>query len=144
MKRSRGVSTVDLLLLLAIAVLAVITARAASQAYQAHFRFACYENQKALNNALWKIDGENKREIWEVETAYSVKYPDKPVPDLVVIYQPRSEKEQREIRKYPLDKYGAAPETTCPLDHRNITRPVINYWFCWGKWHCLYNKFHSE
>ena len=71
-------------------------------------------------------------------------YPGDPIPRLVVIYGPRPNSPERQIKAYPLNKYGALPEVICPLDHRKLTQPVINYWFWLGKWHCLFNKYHSE
>jgi hypothetical protein len=144
MKPQRGVTPLNLLLLLLILALAAMAAIKAQDAYQAHYRFACYENQMALDKALWQINAENRREVWDVQAAYSVMYPGDPIPRLVIIYGSRPDSAEREIKVYALDKYGALPEVTCPLDHRKPTRPVINYWFCWGKWHCLFNKYHSE
>ena len=66
MKHQRGVTPLNLLLLLLILVLAATAALKAQDVYQAHYRFACYENQMMLDKALWKINAENRREMWDV------------------------------------------------------------------------------
>ena len=141
MNRQRGFSVLDVAFLLVIIVLLFVVGLRAADAYQAHFRFDCYDNQKALDAALWDVNSQNRREIWEVRAAYTVKYPGRPVPELVVVYQPRIGETEHVIQVITLDKL---PGTICPLDQAKHVRPVINYWFCWGKWHCLYNEFHSE
>lgn len=144
MMKQRGLTTIDILLLTLVLILLVYTAFSLQKAYQAHYRFDCYENQIQFEDVLWKINLENKREIWSVAYAYTISYPDDRPPVLVVQYQPRLGEREREIQVHPLGKSGALPSLVCPLDHTTSTQPKINYWFNWGYWHCLYNQYHSQ
>jgi len=144
MMNQRGLTFIDLVFLLVIGVIGAITLYRIDAVYQTHYRFACYENQKALDKILWDANYENKREIWEVQAAYTIQYPNAQAPVMVILYNPRINEYEHEMTVVPLEKAGRLYELTCPLDKQVHNSPVINYWFYWGRWHCLYNRYHSE
>jgi len=142
--KKRGFTIVDILLWLIILILIGQAATRLDDVYQAYYRFDCYENHQSLDKLLWKINFEQQREIWDVLTAYPVQYPDDRQPQMVVIYKPRVDEYQHLMAIEPLNKFGPLETPICPLDRRVKVVSTINYMFLAGRWHCLFNEYHSE
>ncbi|HPQ71216.1 MAG TPA: hypothetical protein PKW95_18970 [bacterium] len=144
MKKRNGFTIVDILFWLIILILIGQAAARIDDVYQTHYRFLCYENHTALDKLLWNVCSEQQREVWDVLSAYPVLYPDGRPAQLVVIFKPRVDEYERQIVIEPLHRWGPIESPVCPLDHRTPATSSINYMFYGGKWHCMYNKYHSE
>lgn len=144
MMKQRGFTIIDILLWLIILILIGQAATRLDDVYQAHYRFSCYENHITLDRLLWNINFEQQREIWDVLCAYPLLYPDDRTPQLMVIYKPRVDEYEHQVVTEPLNKFGPIESPICPLDRRVQVVTTINYLFYAGRWHCLFNKYHSE
>lgn len=139
-----GLTTLDILALLICVVMAVLVVGKIDDVLQTHSRFACYENQQALDKILWNTNNVHKREIWDVISAYTIDYHGAAPPVMVVLYKSRLSASGNEVRVVNLAATRPTPDITCPLDKAEHHEPVINYWFMGGRWRCLFNRYHSE
>ena len=143
---TRGFTLVDLVFLLAILILAVLVVTKIDDVYYASTREDCYQHQIALDRVLWETCYEQGREIWDVQEAYSIRYPDNRPARLVILFNPKIDEHggQRTRVDVDLTRVGAGESSLCPLHRNALTRPAIDYWFSLGRWHCLFNRYHSE
>jgi hypothetical protein len=146
MKNNRGATPVDIVLWLVILALAAANVALLDDVYGAYYRKSCYVNQAALDKALWDANYQREREIWDVQAAYAIQYPDARPPVLVILYNPRFDQGEtaRTTAVVDLTQQGYSAKLTCPLHRDKPSGPVIDYWFAFGRWHCLYNRYHSE
>jgi hypothetical protein len=144
MNNQRGMTVVESFLTIIMLALIVWTGFYAYDAYWASTRYPCYDNQTALNKILFRTATENKREMGEVITAYAVKYPDDHPPVLVVLFTATAQYEDHQLVVVDLSKDNIAPgRVVCPLREGPHVRPIIDYWYAFGRWHCLHNKWHT-
>jgi len=146
MMNRRGMTVTDVLLIVAIGVFALLDVALLDDVYQVHERESCYANQQGLDNILWETCSEKSREVWDVNEAYSVHYPDNRHPVLVVVFNPAVDAEtpEKEVVVVDLAEQKWTTAQTCPLRDAGGTEPVIDYWFAFGRWHCLFNRYHSQ
>lgn len=146
MMNRRGVTVVDIVLLIAIGLFVLLNVALLDDVYDVHKREGCYFNQKNLDKVLWEICAANKREIWDVVEAYAIKYPRTTPPVMVVLFNSRlgAEVPEKEIVVVDLKSQQWTTEQTCPLNDGVLIEPAIDYWFAYGRWHCLFNRYHSE
>jgi hypothetical protein len=141
MKHARGFTLVDTATLLIVVILAVWDGFFLNDALDVSRRGECYVNQAALDRALWDASSQRKRDVADVLAAYAVQYTDR-APQLVILYRQRGAAERAVVvvdlsdRKEPI-------RALCPMHTAARTRPAIDYWYAFGKWHCLFNKWHS-
>jgi hypothetical protein len=143
---TRGFSAIDFVLLLAILILAVLVVSKVDDVYDTSTREDCYQHQIALDRVLWETCYEQSREIWDVQEAYSIRYSDNRPAVLVILFNPRLDDHggQRMRVNVDLTRLGVAENSLCPLHTKTLTQPAIDYWFSLGRWHCLFNRYHSE
>ncbi|MDP8224986.1 MAG: hypothetical protein P9L99_16625 [Candidatus Lernaella stagnicola] len=146
MMNQRGVTIVDLMLILVIVVLSLVNFSSLDDVYDTYQRKNCYYNQTNLDKILWDTCFERQREIFDVALAYAIKYPDTRHPVMVVLFNPNRNAElpQKDVVVVDLTQQKWTNEQLCPLHTASSKQPIIDYWFAFGRWHCLYNRYHSE
>jgi hypothetical protein len=142
----RGFTVVDLVLMTAIGVVLLMNLAMVDDFFDAHSRHECYGNQIAIDKILWNTCQEHEREIFEVAEAYTVKYPEGRPPVLVILFNPNPslDEDEKEIVVVDLSKQPRSTGHACPQHDDDLTVPTIDYWFAFGRWHCMYNAYHSE
>lgn len=142
----RGASPINVLLLIAIVVLIFLNLRLIDDVHGAATRHACYEKQMQLDALLWTVCNRETREIADVLLAYSVKYHDHRSPVLVVLFRTPIDHPEEGRRVVVVNLEGETSRITplCPSHGDSLVEPTVDYWYSLGKWHCMFNKYHSE
>jgi len=142
----RGASPINILLLIIMVVLVLMNVRLIDDVYSAATRHACYETQMKLDGVLWKTCNQQTREMADVLLAYTVKYPDRRSPVLVVLFRTPIDRPQEGRRVVVVDLQAETPPLNplCPSHDDDSSKPVVDYWYALSKWHCMHNKYHSE
>jgi len=108
-------------------------------------RSDCHANQKALDDVVWKVCNDLRRETVSVETAYLVErsVDGRPETKLVIVFAPRGEDRQPSAIAVDPTGYGYSRAAHCPDHNVRGPIPVIDYWYMFGSWRCLYDGRHN-
>jgi len=140
-----GISIVSIVQLLAVIAVAGLIAYKTPELRRAYYRNDCYTRQEALDKILWKACNRLGREPVSIGTAYVVQYPsaNNQPPKLVIMFLPRGSDAGPSSIAIDLNEFGFTGSAICPMHKGKQAMPIIDYWYMFGRWYCLYDGYHN-
>lgn len=141
-RNARGLALIDFLLLLIAAVLAFQLFVKLMDYREFRYRYACFDQQKAIDEATWEYQAESGKEVPQLNAGYVIRFPSgRRV--LHLIYLPGPEERAPTDIALDFDDRHIVGTGLCPLHQDVIEAPVIDYWYGAGRWWCLNNALHN-